>query len=95
MKRIDSINNLKKLYLLLNDLMGDSSIGVKYVRSLKNGIKSLEKNRLSVENESFKVNVNNNKGKITINIKTLSGELIESHCYSSDDVVSDKIVGKT
>ena len=41
------------------------------------------------------VNVNNNKGKITINIKTLRGELIESHCYSSDDMISDKIVGKT
>ena len=55
MDRKDSIINLKKLYLLLDELMGETLLGMKYTRSLKKGISSLEKNRLLVKNNMFQV----------------------------------------
>ena len=92
MNRRDSINYLKKLYVLLDNLMGSSLLGIKYVRSLKKGIKSLEKNKLSVDNGLFKVKVNNAKGCITIDV---NGELIDTHTYSPESVISEKIIGKS
>ena len=95
MNRRDSINYLKKLYVLLDNLMGSSLLGIKYVRSLKKGIKSLEKNKLSVDNGLFKVKVNNAKGCITIDILHVNGELIDTHTYSPESVISEKIIGKS
>ena len=95
MTRSDSINYLKKLYALLDNLMGDSLLGIKYIRSLRKGINSLQKNKLFVDNGLFKVKVNDNKGSITIDILHASGKLIDSHTYAPDSVISEKIIGKT
>ena len=64
MTKRDSINYLKKLYVLLDNLMGESLFGIKYVRSIRKGIKSLERKNLSVDNGMFKVKVNDTKGVI-------------------------------
>ena len=95
MTKTDSINYLKKLYVLLNQLMGSSLLGIKYTRSLKKGISSLQKNKLLVDNNSFKVKVNENKGAITIDISHVNGELIDSHTYAPDSVISEKVIGKS
>ena len=95
MTKTDSINYLKKLYVLLNQLMGSSLLGIKYTRSLKKGISSLQKNKLLVENNLFKVKVNENKGAITIDISHVNGELIDSHTYAPDSVISEKVIGKS
>ena len=95
MTRSDSINYLKKLYVLLDELMGGSLLGIKYIRSLRKGISSLQKNKLLVENGSFKVKVNDDKGAITIDIRHVNGQLIDSHTYAPDSVVSEKVIGKS
>ncbi len=95
MDRKDSIINLKKLYLLLDELMGETLLGMKYTRSLKKGISSLEKNRLLVKNNMFQVKVKDKNGAITINVQDLKGNTIESFKYDSKNVISDDIVGKS
>ena len=95
MKRIDSINYLKKLYILLDNIMGNSMLGMKYTKSLRKGIVSLEKNKLFVENSMFKVKVNNSKGAITIDVLHANGELIDSTTYNPDSIISDKTLGKS
>jgi len=95
MNREDSIIILKKLYLLLDDLMGETLLGRKYTKSLKKGIRSLEKNSLLVKNHMFQVKVKNKKGVIIIDVKDLNGEIIESHVYDSKNIISDDIVGKS
>ena len=95
MDRKDSIINLKKLYLLLDELMGETLLGMKYTRSLKKGISSLEKNRLLEKNNMFQVKVKDKNGAITINVQDLKGNTIESFKYDSKNVISDDIVGKS
>ncbi len=95
MDRKDSIINLKKLYLLLDELMGETLLGMKYTRSLKKGISSLEKNKLLVKNNMFQVKVKDKNGAITINVQDLKGNTIESFKYDSKNVISDDIVGKS
>ena len=95
MDRKDSIINLKKIYLLLDELMGETLLGMKYTRSLKKGISSLEKNRLLVKNNMFQVKVKDKNGAITINVQDLKGNTIESFKYDSKNVISDDIVGKS
>ena len=95
MTRSDSINYLKKLYVLLDNLMGSSLLGIKYIRSLRKGISSLQKNKLLVENGSFKVKVNDDKGAITIDIRHVNGQLIDSHTYAPNSVISEKVIGKS
>ena len=41
--------------MFLDELMGDTILGTKYIKSLRKGIESLEKNRLEVDNGTFKV----------------------------------------
>ena len=95
MKRTDSINYLKKLYVLLDNIMGNSMLGMKYTKSLRKGINSLQKNKLFVDNGMFKVKVNNSKGAITIDVLHSNGELIDSTTYDPDSVISDKTLGKS
>ena len=95
MNRESSISYLKKLYVLLNKLMGETLLGVKYTRSLKTGINSLEKNDLIVKNGTFEVNVKKNINNITVDVKHKSGELIDSHTYDSESLVSTNIIGKS
>ena len=78
MNRKKSINYLKKLHVLLNDLMGDTILGTKYIRSISKGIKSLEKNTLLVDNELFNVKVKNSKGVIRIDVSSKTGEIIDT-----------------
>jgi len=95
MKRRDSINYLKRLYVLLDRLMGSSLLGIKYTKSLKRGINSLQKNKLSVDNGTFKVNVNKKKNRITVDISHKNGELIESHTYDQDSLIGEDIIGES
>ena len=95
MNREDSIINLKKLYLLLNELMGETLLGMKYTKSLKKGISSLKKNRLLVKNKMFQVKVKDKNGVISIDVQDLEGNSIESFKYDSQNVISDDIVGKS
>jgi len=90
-----SIKCLKKLHVLLDDLMGETITGHLYVKSLEKGIKSLEKNKLLVENKIFKVEVANNNGCITIEVLLHNGELIDSMSYDSNNIISDVIIGKS
>ena len=95
MNRKSSISYLKKLYVLLDRLMGETILGTKYTRSLKFGINSLEKNDLIVENGTFKVNIKKNVDNITIDVEHKSGQLIDSHKYDSESILSTNIIGKT
>tara|TARA_R100000995_G_scaffold23600_2_gene10184 strand:+ start:8932 stop:9219 length:288 start_codon:yes stop_codon:yes gene_type:complete len=95
MNRKSSINCLKKLYVLLNDVMGDTVLGTKYKRSLKKGIKSLEKNALEVNNGVFKVQVTNNVDNITIDVLSNEDEIIDTIRYDCDAFLNDEIIGKS
>lgn len=95
MTKRDSINYLKKLYVLLDNLMGESLLGIKYVRSIRKGIKSLEKKQLYIDNGMFKVKVKDKKGVITIDIKHKDGELIDSHTYNPTSIIDEKVIGKS
>ena len=95
MNRKKSINYLKKLHVLLNDLMGDTILGTKYIRSISKGIKSLEKNTLLVDNELFNVKVKNSKGVIRIDVSSKTGEIIDTIKYDSRNVISNDTVGKS
>tara|TARA_R100001594_G_scaffold59590_1_gene93543 strand:- start:658 stop:945 length:288 start_codon:yes stop_codon:yes gene_type:complete len=93
--RESSILYLKKLHILLDDLMGNTILGMKYIKSLEKSIKSLEKNQLEVENGTFKVEVENNIDNITIDISHKNGELIDTLTYDSNSTLGDKIIGKS
>tara|TARA_R100001594_G_C4045813_1_gene264099 strand:- start:2367 stop:2654 length:288 start_codon:yes stop_codon:yes gene_type:complete len=95
MNRKSSIRCLKKLYVLLNDIMGDTVLGTKYKRSLKKGITSLEKNALEVDNGIFKVQVKNNVDNITIDVLSKEDEIIDSIRYDCDSFINEEIIGKT
>ena len=45
--------------------MGNTILGTKYIKSLSKGIKSLEKNKLQVDNGTFEVIVENNIDNIS------------------------------
>lgn len=95
MTRKLSITYLKKLYVFLDNLMGETILGIKYIRSLKKGIESLEKNKLVVDNGTFKVNVKNKENIITINVSHKNGEVIESLEYDAKSVINTNIIGKS
>ena len=75
--------------------MGETILGIKYIRSLKKGIESLEKNKLVVDNGTFKVNVKNKENIITINVSHKNGEVIESLEYDAKSVINTNIIGKS
>ena len=95
MNRKRSIIYLKKLYVLFDDLMGSTMLGSKYIKSIKKGIESLEKNKLVVDNGTFKVNVRNKENTITIDVLLQDGEIVESLEFSSNSVIGDNIIGKS
>lgn len=95
MTRKLSITYLKKLYVFLDNLMGETILGIKYIRSLKKGIESLEKNKLVVDNGTFEVNVKNKENIITINVSHKNGEIIESLEYNAKSVINTNIIGKS
>lgn len=95
MTRKLSITYLKKLYVFLDNLMGETILGIKYIRSLKKGIESLEKNKLVVDNGTFEVNVKNKENIITINVSHKNGEVIESLEYDAKSVINTNIIGKS
>ena len=74
--------------------MGNTILGTKYIKSLSKGIKSLEKNKLQVDNGTFKVEVENNIDNITIDVSHKSGELIDTLTYDSKSILGDRIIGK-
>ena len=80
--------------MLLDDLMGNTILGSKYIKSIEKGIKSLEKNKLQVDNGTFKVEVENNIDNITIDVSHKSGELIDTLTYDSTSILGDRIIGK-
>ena len=95
MTRKLSITYLKKLYVFLDNLMGETILGIKYIRSLKKGIESLEKNKLVVDNGTFEVNVKNKENIITINVSHKNGKIIESLEYDAKSVINTNIIGKS
>ena len=95
MNRQLSITYIKKLYTLLDNLMGETILGVKYTKSLRKGIESLEKNKLVVDNGTFKVNVKNKENIITINVFHKDGEIIESLEFNSNLILGENIIGKS
>ena len=95
MNREISIIHLKKLYVLLDNLMGNTILGYKYTKSLQKGINSLEKNELQVDNGTFKVIVENNIDNITIDVSHKSGEIIDTLKYDSQSLLGESIIGKS
>jgi hypothetical protein len=95
MNRKRSISYLKKLYVFFDDLMGNTILGSKYIKSIRKGIESLEKNKLVVDNGTFKVNVRNKENTITIDVFLKDGEIVESLEFSSNSVIGDNIIGKS
>ena len=95
MNRKSSISCLKKLYVFLDELMGETILGIKYTKSLRKGIESLEKNKLVVDNGTFKVNVKNKEEIITINVFHKNGEIIESLEYDAKSLIGNNIIGKS
>jgi hypothetical protein len=93
--RYSSIKYLKKLYVLLDNLMGETLLGIKYVKSLRKGIDSLQKNKLVVDNGTFKVDVKNNKDNITIDVCHKSGEVVDKLTYDSKSIIGENIIGKS
>jgi len=81
--------------VFLDKLMGDTILGTKYTRSLKKGIESLEKNKLVVDNGTFKVNVKNKEEIITINVSHKNGEIIESLEFDAKSIIGNNIIGKS
>ena len=95
MNRESSIIHLKKLYVLLDNLMGSTTLGYKYTKSLQKGINSLEKNKLQVDNGTFKVIVENNIDNITIDVAHKNGEIIDTLKYDCQSLLGESIIGKS
>ena len=98
MNRKSSINCLKKLYVLLNDVMGDTVLGTKYKRSLKKGIKSLTLDMSDGGAATFNgavaagsLTVDN----ITIDVLSNEDEIIDTIRYDCDAFLNDEIIGKS
>lgn len=81
--------------MFLDELMGETILGIKYTKSLRKGIESLEKNKLVVDNGTFKVNVKNKEEIITINVFHKNGEIIESLEYDAKSLIGNNIIGKS
>ena len=81
--------------MFLDELMGETILGIKYTKSLRKGIESLEKNKLVVDNGTFKVNVKNKEEIITINVFHKNGEIIESLEYDAKSLIGNNLIGKS
>lgn len=95
MNRNLSIKYLKKLHVLLDNLMGETLLGIKYISSLRKGIESLQKNKLVVDNGVFKVVAKKSEDNITIDVLHKSGEIVDSYTYDTKSLIGDNIIGKS
>ena len=93
MNRKTSISHLKKLYVLIDNIMGDTILGTKYTRSLRKSINSLERNKICVENRFFRVLVKNKKDHIEISILTKNGDVIDTLKYDNSNIISEDNIG--
>lgn len=95
MKRNNAIHNLKKLYLLIKDVFGETINGYEYLSSLKLAITYLEQNKLKVSNDKYAIFVDNHDDYISVDICTKRGDLIETIKFENDQLLEDQVSGES
>ena len=96
MEKNSAANYLKKLRIVLKNLMGDTILGTKYVRSLNIAINVLEGNHAELITDVYAVNaINHNEGIIVDVFHNESGKLIESIEMGPSSIVDEKNLGET
>ncbi len=95
MKRNNAIHNLKKLYVLIKDVFGETINGYEYLSSLKLAITYLEQNKLKVSNDKYAIFVDNHDDYISVDICTKRGDLIETIKFENDQLLEDQVSGES
>tara|TARA_Y100001973_G_scaffold34208_2_gene51468 strand:+ start:2292 stop:2582 length:291 start_codon:yes stop_codon:yes gene_type:complete len=88
---IKAVANLKKIKGVLNKIMGDTSLGTKYINALDLAIKSLTKDEASLVTKHFSVSVQNVNEGIAVDVfYNKTGSIIESIEIDNDDIISEE-----
>tara|TARA_R100000152_G_C6779847_1_gene211937 strand:+ start:3784 stop:4071 length:288 start_codon:yes stop_codon:yes gene_type:complete len=95
LKRNNAIHNLKKLYVLIKDVFGETINGYEYLSSLKLAITYLEQNKLKVSNDKYAIFVDNHDDYISVDICTKRGDLIETIKFENDQLLEDQVSGES
>ena len=91
MSDIKAVTNLKKIKGVLNKIMGDTSLGTKYINALDLAIKSLTKDEASLVTKHFSVSVQNVNEGIAVDVfYNKTGSIIESIEIDNDDIISEE-----
>ncbi len=91
MSDIKAVANLKKIKGVLNKIMGDTSLGTKYINALDLAIKSLTKDEASLVTKHFSVSVQNVNEGIAVDVfYNKTGSIIESIEIDNDDIISEE-----
>jgi hypothetical protein len=87
---IKAVDNLKKIKGVLNKIMGDTTLGTKYISALDIAIKSLTKDEASLITEHFAVSVQNVNEGVAIDVfYNKTGDVIESFEIDNDDIITE------
>lgn len=90
MNDIKAVKNLKRIKGVLNKIMGDTSLGTKYIKALDLAIQSLTKNEASLITEHFAVSVQNVNEGVAIDVfYNKTGDIIESFEIDNDDIITE------
>ena len=96
MEKSSSVKYLKNLRTVLKNLMGETILGVKYVRALNIAIDVLDGYHAELITDIYSVNaINKDEGIIIDIFHNETGSLLESIEMDPDSVIDESITGET
>ena len=87
---IKTVKYLKNIKGVLKKIMGDTTLGVKYIKALDIAIQTLVSKEVSLVTKDFVVSAQNvNEGIIVDVYHNKTGEIIESIEMDESDIIND------
>lgn len=87
---VKTVKYLKNIKGVLKKIMGDTTLGVKYVKSLDIAIQALTTKEVSLITKDFAVSAQNiNEGIIVDIYYNETGDIIESFEIDKDDIINE------
>ena len=96
MDDIKVVTNLKNIKGVLNKIMGDTKLGMKYTESLDIAIKLLTSKEVTLLTKHFSVSAQNINEGVAIDVfYNKTGDIIESFEIDSQDIIEGDIESQT
>ena len=87
-----TIKHLLNIQGVLSKIMGNTALGVKYIRALNHAIQVLTKNEVSLSTKDFSVSVekDEDEGVIVDVFYIPTGQLVESFEINKSDIITSE-----